>query len=136
MKFAFKTPTGIPRKKLFIEKQEHDGSPINTAGSFGTLMLEWSRLSDLTGDKQYALLVEDAMKPLLHPKPKINEPYPGIVGTWLNVDSGSFTDDWGTWGGGGDSFYEYLIKAYAYDQSASVSTRIDGKPQQLRFSKT
>jgi mannosyl-oligosaccharide alpha-1,2-mannosidase len=90
---------------------------INTASSIGTLVLEWTRLSDITGDKRYAALVDKPMKYLLNPKPKSSEPYPGIVGTWLNLYSGNFTDDWGSWGAGGDSFYEYLIKMFAYDQA-------------------
>jgi mannosyl-oligosaccharide alpha-1,2-mannosidase len=90
---------------------------MNTASSIGSLILEWTRLSDLTGDKEYNVLTEEAMKRLLNPQPKSTEPFPGIVGTWLNVDTGLFTDAWGSWGGGGDSFYEYLIKMFAYDQS-------------------
>ncbi|KUJ24017.1 glycoside hydrolase [Mollisia scopiformis] len=116
LKFAFDTPTGIPRKTLLLDKQMATGS-INTASSIGTLVLEWTRLSDITGDEQYAALVDKSMNYLLNPKPQITEPYPGIVGTWVNVDRGEFTDAWGTWGGGGDSFYEYLIKMFVYDQA-------------------
>lgn len=123
LKFTFDTPSKIPRKTLFIDKQETNGSPINTAVSIGTLTLEWGRLSDLTGEKEYAMLVEKGMKRLLYPEPKWTHPYPGIIGTWLNVDSGFFTDDWGSWGAGGDSYYEYLIKAFAYDQSRFVVNR-------------
>lgn len=93
------------------------GSVVNTASSIGTLVLEWTRLSDITGDAQYAALVDKPMKYLLGPNPKSNEPYPGIVGVWLDVRSGNFTDAWGSWGAGGDSFYEYLIKMFAYDQA-------------------
>ncbi|KAF2423209.1 seven-hairpin glycosidase [Tothia fuscella] len=115
LKFAFDTPTGIPWKKLLLDERKSDGSSINTASSIGTLVLEWTRLSDITGDKQYAAFVERAMRYLLDPKPKSIEIFPGITGTWVNVYSGSFTDAWGSWGGGGDSFYEYLIKMYVYD---------------------
>ena len=63
------------------------------------------------------------MRYLLDPQPQSNEPYPGIVGTWLDVQSGKFTDAWGSWGAGGDSFYEYLIKMFAYDQARFVSNK-------------
>lgn len=115
MKPAFDTPTGIPRKKISLKRELTADVSINTASSIGTLVLEWTRLSDITGDKQYAAIVDKAMYYVLHPKPKYTEPYPGIVGTWVNVDRGEFTDAWGSWGGGGDSFYEYLIKMYVYD---------------------
>jgi mannosyl-oligosaccharide alpha-1,2-mannosidase len=117
LKYAFDTPSQIPLKTLLLAEQGSDGSRINTVSSIGTLILEWTRLSDLTGKKEYAALVDKAMVHLLDPKPKSTESYPGITGTWLNVDSGFFTDDWGSWGAGGDSFYEYLIKSFAYDQS-------------------
>jgi mannosyl-oligosaccharide alpha-1,2-mannosidase len=117
LKFAFDTPTGIPWKKLLLDEGIGTGSTINTASSVGTLLLEWTRLSDITGDKQYSTLVNKPMKYLLNPQPQRNEPYPGIVGTWLNINSGKFTDAWGSWGAGGDSFYEYLLKMYMYDQA-------------------
>jgi mannosyl-oligosaccharide alpha-1,2-mannosidase len=115
LKFAFDTPTGIPWKKLLLDKRTGTESSINTASSVGTLVLEWTRLSDITGDQQYATLVNKSMSYLLDPKPQENEPFPGIVGTWLNVNSGQFTDTWVSWGAGGDSFYEYLLKMYLYD---------------------
>jgi mannosyl-oligosaccharide alpha-1,2-mannosidase len=79
-------------------------------------VLEWTRLSNITGDKQYATLVNKSMTYLLDPEPE-NEPFPGIVGTWLNINSGQFTDTWVSWGAGGDSFYEYLLKMYIYSPS-------------------
>ena len=117
LKFAFDTSTGIPWKKILIEQQWATGADINTASSIGTLVLEWTRLSDITGDKQYGALVDKPMKYLLNPQPKSMEPFPGIIGTWLKVELGNFTDSWGSWGAGGDSFYEYLIKMFAYDQA-------------------
>jgi mannosyl-oligosaccharide alpha-1,2-mannosidase len=100
-----------------MDKKESIGNRQNTVGSAGTLIMEWTRLADLTGQTHYASLVDKAMKPLLNPRPKWTEAYPGITGTFVDLDSGEFTDDWGSWGGGSDSFYEYLIKMYAYDQS-------------------
>ncbi|KIW09176.1 uncharacterized protein PV09_00107 [Verruconis gallopava] len=118
LKFAFKTPTGVPWKVLFLEKQESDGNPSNSAAAVGSLELEWTRLSELTGLLEYRTLVQKAMKPMLNPRPKRTEPFPGIIGNWINVNTGQFTDAWGSWGPGGDSFYEYLIKMYAYDQTS------------------
>jgi mannosyl-oligosaccharide alpha-1,2-mannosidase len=117
LKFAFDTPSGVPWKTLWIEKQESNGNTANSAVAVGSLILEWTRLAQLTGKSEYRIMVEEAMKPLLHPQPSWTESFPGIVGNWVDVLSGEFTDDWGSWGPGGDSFYEYLIKMFAYDQT-------------------
>jgi mannosyl-oligosaccharide alpha-1,2-mannosidase len=43
------------------------------------------------------------------------EPFPGLVGTDINIADGTFANNAGSWSGGDDSFYEYLIKMYIYD---------------------
>ena len=43
------------------------------------------------------------------------QPWPGLVGTNVNLTTGLFVDASGGWNGGDDSFYEYLIKMYVYD---------------------
>jgi mannosyl-oligosaccharide alpha-1,2-mannosidase len=48
---------------------------------------------------------------LLDPQPQpLAEPFPGMLGSTISIKNGSFVDDQGGWGGGDDSFYEYLIK--------------------------
>ncbi|KFY22953.1 hypothetical protein V493_06202 [Pseudogymnoascus sp. VKM F-4281 (FW-2241)] len=117
MKFAFNTPSGVPANTLNLEAQTTDGSETNGLATIGTLVLEWTRLSDLTGDDEYAELSQRGESHLLRPKPEENVPFPGLVGTNVNLTSGEFVDDRGGWGGGDDSFYEYLIKMYIYDPS-------------------
>ncbi|CAP66683.1 uncharacterized protein PODANS_4_8120 [Podospora anserina S mat+] len=118
LKVAFDTPTGIPDNDLFFSPPRKKGSTSNGLATAGTLVLEWTRLSDLTGDPQYARLAQKAEKYLLHPKnPAMGEPFPGLLGSSLNLDTGLFEDGAGGWGGGTDSFYEYLIKMYLYDPS-------------------
>lgn len=80
-------------------------------------MLEWQRLSDLTGNPQYGLLAQRAESYLLNPRPRAAEPFPGLVGTNVNINNGRFLDARGGWSGGTDSFYEYLLKMYVYDSS-------------------
>src|ERR1700761_9448492 len=38
------------------------------------------------------------------------QPWPGLVGTNVEISTGLFQDASGGWNGGDDSFYEYLIK--------------------------
>jgi mannosyl-oligosaccharide alpha-1,2-mannosidase len=77
--------------------------------------MEWTRLSDLTGNETYAALTQKAESYLLSPKPASSEPWPGLVGTNIDINTGKFQDASGGWNGGTDSFYEYLIKMYVYD---------------------
>lgn len=55
------------------------------------------------------------MTNLLNPKPTSSEPFPGLVGIEIDIQTGQFQDAFGGWVGGADSFYEYLIKMYIYD---------------------
>jgi mannosyl-oligosaccharide alpha-1,2-mannosidase len=115
LKVAFKTPSGVPDNSLFFDPPRQGGSTVNGLATIGTLVLEWTRLSDLTGDPEYAELAQKAESYLLNPKPQLGEPFPGLLGTNVRLSDGKFVDGNGGWGGGTDSFYEYLIKMYLYD---------------------
>lgn len=80
-------------------------------------MLEWTHLSDLVNDAEYGQLAQKGESYLLNPQPSSSEPFPGLVGTDVNITTGEFLDASGGWSGGDDSFYEYLIKMYVYDSS-------------------
>ena len=123
LKFAFNTSTGIPHNNLNIEAQTFADSNSNGIATIGTLVLEWTRLSDLVGDPLYANLSQTGESYLLSPQPSWAEPFPGLVGTGVNIDTGLFTDATGGWVGGDDSFYEYLIKMYVYDPSRFATYR-------------
>lgn len=116
---AFDTPSGIPDNMLIFDPAtgpRRVGQKTNGIATIGTLVLEWTRLSDLTGNSTYAELSQRAESFLLNPQPsKIAEPFPGLLGTNVNISTGLFVDSNGGWGGGTDSFYEYLIKMYLYD---------------------
>src|SRR5947199_4567787 len=81
LKFAFNTPTGIPVNNLNIEEKTTDGSTTNGLATTGTLVLEWTRLSDLLNTTEYANLIQTAESFLLNPKPLSDEPWPGLLGT-------------------------------------------------------
>ncbi|KAG6296209.1 hypothetical protein E4U46_002879 [Claviceps purpurea] len=113
---AFDTPTGIPINTVFFNptRRANVSEDTNGPAGFGTLVLEWTRLSDLTGNKTYAELAQKAQKYLVDPT-GVPQGYPGLVGITVNITTGQFTDNLGHWGGGVDSYYEYLIKMYLYD---------------------
>jgi len=119
LKFAFDTPTGIPVNHVF--PNNHTFSPrgrmldgTRTAGlaELGTLVLEWQRLSDLTGNPEYGHLVQKAESYWLNPSDEI---WPGLTGGNFSVETGKILDAYGGWMSGNDSAYEYLIKMYVYD---------------------
>jgi hypothetical protein len=119
LSIAFNTTTGIPDNTL-----NYDGTTFVRSGSrkanlaeMGSLVLEWSRLSTLLNDPKYASFATKAQSYLLSPKPPQAEIFPGLIGQYLSIETGSLIDQTGGWGGGSDSFYEYLIKAYIYDPS-------------------
>lgn len=117
LKYAFDTPSGVPYNNLYINSKGHDGSTTNGLATTGTLILEWTHLSDLTGDDEYAKLSQKAESYLLNPQPAWAQPFPGLVGSNIAIDTGLFQDDVVTWNGGDDSFYEYLIKFFVYSPS-------------------
>lgn len=110
MSYAFDTPSGIPYNGLIFSDRSNDGSTTNGLATTGTLVLEWTHLSDLTGNDTYGALTQKAESYLLHPQPAVSEPWPGLVGTNIDISNGRFVDSAGGWNGGDDSFYEYLIK--------------------------
>ncbi|KID86728.1 1,2-a-D-mannosidase [Metarhizium guizhouense ARSEF 977] len=115
LSIAFDTPSGVPDDAVFLNPTRRiGGSTSNGPAGFGTLVLEWTHLSDLTGNKTYAKLAQKAQEYLVKPKGK-PEPFPGLIGYTVSIADGTFQDQSGGWGGGTDSFYEYLIKMYLYD---------------------
>ncbi|KAK7223241.1 hypothetical protein V2G26_011244 [Clonostachys chloroleuca] len=119
LSIAFDTPSGVPDDEvIFNPKRRRFGNHDNSITCIGTLVLEWTRLSDLTGNPTYAGLAQKAQAHLLSPKPDTGFKLPGLVGTYVRLNNGEFGDYQAGWGGGSDSYYEYLIKMYAYDPVA------------------
>lgn len=117
LSFAFDTPSGVPSNNLYFANKTTDGSTNNDLATIGSLVLEWTHLSDLTGNKTYGQLAQKGESYLLNPQPAQDQPFPGLVGSYVNLATGQFEDNQGGLIGGDDSFYEYLIKMYVYDQT-------------------
>lgn len=123
LKIAFDTPSGIPDPTVFLNpKPRISGAERNNIAEVGTIVLEWTRLSDLTGDQSYAKLAQKAESYLLKPTGQ-KEAWPGLVGTFVSTKNGAFLDSNGGWSGLTDSFYEYLIKMYMYDPKSYAEYR-------------
>ena len=115
----YDTPTGLPY--FWINTTTRVGFPgffDNTAVD-GTIILEYHRLSDLTGDTKYRDQADKAESYLLNPNPP--PIYPALVGSNVNLTTGEFTNENAGWQSGLDSFYEYLIKSVVYDPTQPLA---------------
>ncbi|KAL4254782.1 alpha-1,2-Mannosidase [Abortiporus biennis] len=72
----------------------------------GTLTLEWSRLAKYTGNDTYRQLAENSVRHIA----SLTAPLPGLAAQGIDPTSGEFVGSYITWGGGSDSYFEYLIK--------------------------
>ncbi|XP_035918503.1 mannosyl-oligosaccharide alpha-1,2-mannosidase IA isoform X2 [Anopheles stephensi] len=109
---AFQTPTGIPYALVNV----HNGVSKNygwaSGGSsilseFGTLHMEFAYLSDISGDTVYRERVQTiraVLKDIEKPK--------GLYPNYLNPKTGKWGQQHMSLGALGDSFYEYLLKAW------------------------
>jgi ER degradation enhancer, mannosidase alpha-like 2 len=101
---AFESPTGLPYRYVNLKTGKVRGNVTNPAEA-GTLLIEFGTLARLTHrqifyDKAKRALVEiyDRRSPI------------GLVGTWINVETGQWTDTDSHISGAIDSYYEYLLK--------------------------
>ncbi|XP_056620406.1 mannosyl-oligosaccharide 1,2-alpha-mannosidase IA [Triplophysa dalaica] len=109
---AFKTPTGIPWALLNLKSGIGRNWPWASGGSsilaeYGTLHLEFMHLSALSGRPSFAEKVMNIRKVLN----RLDKPQ-GLYPNYLNPNSGQWGQHHVSVGGLGDSFYEYLLKAW------------------------
>ncbi|KAL0069252.1 hypothetical protein AAF712_003616 [Marasmius tenuissimus] len=78
----------------------------NSIAGAGTLDLEWATLTKHTGNKTYERLTVDAVRTIAN----LPAPLPGLAAQHVDPKTSRFTDDIISWGGGSDSYFEYLIK--------------------------
>ncbi|KAG0587339.1 hypothetical protein KC19_2G157600 [Ceratodon purpureus] len=105
---AFDTPTGIPfgSVNLALGVSDDESQVSSTAGG-GTLSLEFSVLSRLTGDPEFEKVAKRAVQGLWAYRSRL-----GLVGGHINVFTSEWTHKDAGIGTSIDSFYEYLLKAY------------------------
>ncbi|KAL7926683.1 glycoside hydrolase family 47 protein [Trichoderma austrokoningii] len=115
LKVSFNTTSGVPDPTVYFNPTyRNSGTGSNNVAEIGTLVLEWTHLSDLTGNPLYGQLAQKGESYLLNPTGS-PEAWPGLVGTFVSTSNGQFQDSNGSWSALSDSFYEYLIKMYLYD---------------------
>ena len=103
---VFNTPTGMPYRYVNLQTGKIRDS-LNNPAEIGTSLLEFGTLSRLTGNPVYYQKAKSALVALYNRRSPI-----GLVGEWINVQTGSWVDSTSHIGGGIDSYYEYLFKAW------------------------
>ena len=112
---GFDTPSRMPPFWLDFEKAKFGRLEAGThepSASSGTLSMEFTRLSQLTGDSKYYDAIS-RVTILLH-QSQNSTFLPGMWPTFFNLQDGILTEDNSfTLGALSDSLYEYLPKMYA-----------------------
>jgi mannosyl-oligosaccharide alpha-1,2-mannosidase len=106
---TFRTPKGLPDAYVNLHSGHHE-PPGFTGGNLilaevGTFQMEYYALSRYLGDPSY----EEAARRALGVVKAASKSGEGLFPTYISLD-GQFRNAQVTWGGMGDSFYEYLLK--------------------------
>src|SRR5215470_14541715 len=101
---VFESPTGLPYRYVNLKTGKVRGEITNPAEA-GTLMIEFGTLAKLTNRR----IFYDKAKRALVETYKRRSPI-GLVGTWINVETGQWTNTDSHISGAIDSYYEYLLK--------------------------
>ncbi|XP_043243879.1 mannosyl-oligosaccharide 1,2-alpha-mannosidase IA-like [Amphibalanus amphitrite] len=109
---GFNTPTGIPYSLVVpttgrAKNYGWASGASSILSEFGTLHMEFSYLSDVTGEPEYRKKVE-RIRQVLNGLEKPNGLYPN----YLNPKTGKWGQRHVSTGALGDSFYEYLLKEW------------------------
>jgi mannosidase alpha-like ER degradation enhancer 2 len=103
---AFDAPTGMPYRYVNLKTGE-TRDPLSNPAEIGTLILELGTLSELTGNPVYYDKAKRAVMELYRRRSGI-----GLVGSTIDVRTGEWRGSLSHVGGGIDSYYEYLLKAW------------------------
>ncbi|MGQ0762312.1 MAG: glycoside hydrolase family 47 protein [Acidobacteriota bacterium] len=101
---VFESPTGLPYRYVNLKTGKVRGNPSNPAET-GTLLVEFGTLAKHTGKRVYFDKAKRALVETYNRRSPI-----GLVGTWINVETGLWTNTDSHISGAIDSYYEYLLK--------------------------
>lgn len=101
---VFNSPTGMPYRYVNL-KTGKVSRPVSNPAETGTLIIEFGTLSKLTGKPVFYEKAKRALVATYNRRSKI-----GLVGEWINVETGSWTKTDSHISGAIDSYYEYLLK--------------------------
>ena len=103
---VFNSPTGMPYRYVNL-KTGKTSKPISNPAETGTLLVEFGTLSKFTGKPVFYDKAKRALVETFKRRSKI-----GLVGEWINVETGQWTKTDSHVSGAIDSYYEYLLKCW------------------------
>src|SRR6185436_8905511 len=101
---VFESPTGMPYRYVNL-KTGAVRDPVSNPAETGTLLIEFGTLSKLTGKRVFYDKAKRALVETYKRRSAI-----GLVGEWINVETGKWTNPDSHISGAIDSYYEYLLK--------------------------
>ena len=101
---VFESPTGLPYRYVNLKTGKVRGNLTNPAEA-GTLLIEFGTLAKLTNRPIFFDKAKRALVEIYKRRSPI-----GLVGTWINVETGQWTNTDSHISGAIDSYYEYLLK--------------------------
>ena len=101
---VFNSPTGMPYRYVNL-KTGKVSKPVSNPAETGTLIIEFGTLSKFTGKPIFFEKAKRALVETYNRRSKI-----GLVGEWINVETGEWTNTDSHISGAIDSYYEYLLK--------------------------
>jgi mannosidase alpha-like ER degradation enhancer 2 len=101
---VFESPTGLPYRYVNLKTGKVRGNVSNPAET-GTLLIEFGALAKLTRRPVFFDKAKRALVETYNRRSPI-----GLVGTWINVETGQWTNTDSHISGAIDSYYEYLLK--------------------------
>ncbi|RGB24792.1 Glycoside Hydrolase Family 47 protein [Rhizophagus diaphanus] len=109
--YAFNNDTGLPYNNVHLNPEIRVQRPPYGGGllaEVGTLCLEFTKLSQLTGDNEFFFIANNITKVISN----ANKTIPGLYPIKIDQATGNFINDAVSFGANGDSFYEYLLKEF------------------------
>src|SRR5437667_5603424 len=103
---VFDSPTGLPYRYVNLKTGKVRGNITNPAEA-GTLLIEFGTLARLTHRPVFYDKAKQALVEIYKRRSPI-----GLVGTWINVETGQWTNNDSHISGAIDSYYEYLLKCW------------------------
>ncbi len=114
---AFKSPTGMPYRYVNLRTGKVSDSLSNPA-EIGTYILEFGKLTQLTGDSAWYKTAKKAMLAVYDRR----DPQTGLVGTVVDVSTGNWVNPESQIGARIDSYYEYLWKGWLLSGDQELKT--------------
>ncbi|MFZ1305463.1 MAG: glycoside hydrolase family 47 protein, partial [Ferruginibacter sp.] len=116
---AFNSKTGMPYRYVHLQTCKIRDS-INNPAEIGTLMMEFGKLSKITGDKKYYDAAKKGMMYVFNNRSALN-----LVGEQIHVETGKWVNSRSHIGAYIDSYYEYLYKSWLLFGDKDFKTAFD-----------